>query len=339
MKHSINKNLKSNTMKNLSFKLFTALFAVTLLAGVTIFYACQKEDKLNIPESRAKAEITADISNVDFSKIDYKGGMLIFKSVEDYAQTIDALLAVCDKYAADYVAALEKKLGVPIDKADEEVIADYVIKDDFFPFNPLMNFIEQFGFKESAYPVLREQEKEWLAKHFDSAENPFDILGAGYVQSALHNSKGNVMIEGQLLDWDLALNADAKGCATTKEKYADSPYFYYNGKTRHYKGMVKTTSINVHAKTGAYYTNNAGNSTLWLTSVEVGFFGKKWPTCYYEGPVDNVPNCKNDSKAGLTEKYFTFNLSPTYLNPSGGLSITSGHSCTNGNPFSILIGI
>jgi hypothetical protein len=323
-------------MKKINAKLFTALLAVVLVTSAILFFACKKEEADSTPQKSATATHDtkyADLSRVDLSKFDYKDGMLVFKSVGDYAQTIDNLLAVCDQYSADYIAALEKKLGVPIEEADEDVIADYVIKDDFFPFNPLMDFIKQFGFSESAYPVLREQEKEWLAKYFETATNPFDKVNAGYVQSALHNSSGKVMIEGQLLGWDLGLNANTKGpCSTTGEQYRDAPDFVYNSKTRKLKGMLNTTSINVHSKSGCYY--KSGSSwILWLTKVEVSFSGSKWADCdkYYPRPV---PYSYNSAGGGLTERYYTFSLTPTRLpEGSGGNfpSITSLHRCTNAN--------
>ncbi len=316
-------------------RFFAILLAIALLATIGTFIACQKDSDNNTSKLIATEKKSVDFKSVDFSKIGYENGVLIFKSVEDYGQTIDNLLAVCDQYSADYIATLEKELGVPIDEANEDIIAEHVIKDDFFPFNPLIDFIEQFGFSESAYPVLREQEKEWLAKYFETAENPFDIVRAGYVQSALHNNKGKVVIEGQVLGWDLAMSTGEKDdCQKSGEMYKDHPVFSYNGKNRKLKGMLNTTAINVHAKSGCYYQNKPGGAwILWLTKVEVAFSGGKWLNCGPLYPI-NVPHTNGSSSGGLTEKYHTFYQSPTYLTAGSGYgiySITGIHKCVKAN--------
>ena len=90
-------------MKIFNIKLVTALFAVVLMAGVCIFYACKKEEviKNTITPQVWKEKIEyMKIPCVDFSRIKKEvvsgtkstAPMLVFESWEHYASVIDAML-------------------------------------------------------------------------------------------------------------------------------------------------------------------------------------------------------------------------------------------------------
>jgi len=93
--------------------LYTALFAVTLLAGITIFYACKKNDEFgNINESLPSkvyspsliqtfmtTPIAIDFLNeVDQIPINVVNGLLSFNSVDDYNTIYDLLITYSDLF-------------------------------------------------------------------------------------------------------------------------------------------------------------------------------------------------------------------------------------------------
>ena len=277
--------------------------------------------------------ITNDFSSINFSKIGHEGGMLKFESLEDYAQTIDALVEICNQYSNKYITALEAKLGCSIDDADEEIVQSYVAADNFFPFNPLMEFIQLVGFTNSAYPVLRAAEIEWMADaaRFEAEQNPFDVMGLGYVESALRNIEGYVYIERGLYDEKLGtiINTGTdtgNNCVSSGDNYKDSPIFSYNGKPRKIKAMISTYSINIHARTNAYWQDKHHNWWLWLTRVDMTFGGKKWLFC--EDDTRTVTKSKSATDyAGITDRYITFTETPTYIISDGIVRISGIHTC------------
>ena len=323
-------------MKNI--KKATIALAIALIVTAGIFIACEKDgnntSKGNIAKVAAPENISYDGKPVDFSKIGYENGMLVFKSFDDYFQTIDAVLATCENYSANYLVELEKRFGLPIDKIDEDELLKVVSEDNFFPYNPVMDFIQKINFKESAYPMLRDQEIEWLKSSFETAKNPFDVVGIGYVQSALHNNKGEVLIESNILDWsaDPYSSKSKASCRTNDETYKDSPIFTYNGKRRILKGLLRSHSNRLYAKTGCYYyIGNSNNAVLWTNRVEqLSTAAKMVGGC--NASTYFVLAKPDGSGTGLCEAYIYHNdKSPAYIyNPNGHIGYTfSTHECKN----------
>ncbi|MDR1345601.1 MAG: hypothetical protein LBK03_02725 [Bacteroidales bacterium] len=318
-----------------------------IATAIIIFTGCEKMDDKGTNNTLGNSNLpvlkNTSFKSIDFSKIKYEKGMLAFESFEDYAQTIDALLEVCEEYAADYLAELEKELGTSIDKADEDEVAALIIRDNFFPYNPVLSFINQIGFTESAYPVLRAQEIEWLENSFESALNPFDKVGVGYVQSALHNQSGQVMVGKGLGDWDVNFPyvipnpsiildptptlATTSSCRTSAEQYKDSPDFVYNKKTRKLKGLLRTHNNRTYCKTGCYYKSTVG-WILWTNKVSLEFSGIKSFDCPYKNRTNAIEATTNDSGTGLTEKYY-WTATPSYLFSTP--NILGWHKCNHYN--------
>ena len=301
-----------------------------------------------------------DFTSINISKIGQEGGMLVFKSLEHYAKVIDALVEICNQYSNHYIATLEARLGCPIDDADEDLVLEYVIEDNFFPFNPLEEFIELIGFTNSAYPMLREQEIQWLADdiRFETEENPFDAVGAGYVQSALHNNECLVVID-QIEDWNeeegsrgpicggiLNFGLTIKGslhfihnwgtnpdkeCSKRESNREIDKSFSYKNKNRKLKGVLVTGGAHVRAKTVNYV--KVGVWWLWTNKVYVNFNGDKLTHCYDLSSTISA-SASNNSTTGLTEKYYWFNngiahINPTWLIPDGIAHITGNHFGNN----------
>jgi len=316
------------------------------VAGV-VFDACNK-DELNTQDGKRMGSIgdsiiiediiiPVEFSTIDFSRIGQENGTLVFESIEHYGQTIDALLEICNQYSNNYRTVLEARLGCSIEDANEEVVDAYITGTNFFQFNPLMQFIEQIGFTNSAYPVLRVQEIEWLATSFETAENPFDAVGAGYVQSALHNTGGCVKICDCIVGYNMEDCGDGKKqksgswcftsdpddeCDSRDVKYKDKDF---DGNKR-LKGKIATSTINVHGKTGVY-KKGTKNWSLWTKRVDIVISGRKWLQCDPYNPQEVLFNKDNTSWTGLTEKYHTFWNTPTYIARTGYTTITGIHRC------------
>ena len=329
------------------FKL-TLGIAVMAIIGAVIFYACKKDVINQEPNVSVKSHKSYNLNTIDFSRITYNADerMLEFDSLEHYAEVIDALVEICNQYSENYIAELEERLGCIIDEADEDTVAAHVIADNFFPFNPLMDFIEQIGFTaNSLYPILREQEIAWMANNerFESELNPFDEMGAGYVQSALHNTEGNVKVHKGLgitqnITMSLSFSVPIGGtnsdnfCNRKRDKVKSRDYtFTYNGKTRQIRTVLATTSCNIRGKTVAYYRNGANKPwLLWLVRVDVDFAGTKWRDC--RDGFDHRPITKSKAShaaAGLVDVYATFKSDdlPTYIIPDGLPRISGKHWC------------
>jgi len=314
--------------------LFAVVLTVTLIASMSIFYACKKAESVKIPTQQKSINI--DLSGIDFKKIGMthsrsEGSMLVFETFEDYAEIIDALLAVCEQYSADYLVELERELGKPIDKANEDEVAAIISRDNFFPYYPTRVFLERLGYSESAYTMLLSQEMEWLNGSSLEEGNPFEEVGVGYIQSTLHNQFGNVQIGGIILDWDVTHEGETPNpnytCKKDAEQYRDSPEFSYGGKKRKLKGLLRTHSNRTYCKTACYYKNTFGNWILWTNTVYVEFSGRKSLNCPTNTMFTSIPTTKNSSWTGLTEKYYWHDITPTYLMPTP--QIIGKHKCNN----------
>ena len=330
-------------MNKRHIKFFTVLLTVTILTGVSIFYACKKEEVLADPIQQTNIKIDVDLSCIDFNKISISnsknGTMLVFNSFEDYTQAIDALLKVCEKYSEDYLVELEKELGTSIEEADEDRVAAIIARDNFFPYNPVMNFNSKLSFTNTAYSMLRAQEIQWTKGDFLSVENPFDEFGIGYVQSAMHNESGLVQIGSGIGNHDLWWIFDDGGgttnpppvtCKTNAEQYKDSPIFSHKNKNRKVKGLLRTHDNRTYCKTGNYYQDKYGSWILWTNRVYLKFSGAKSCDCPTNQTITPIPYTENTSWTGLTEKYFWHTLMPTYLSSANStLGITGMHSCNN----------
>jgi len=330
--------------------------SITVIAGV-IFYACKKDSNEKVTKSMS-VDYTPDFSLIpNIADIGKEDGMLVFQSLEHYGQTIDALVEICEQYSEWYVEQLENKLGCSIEDADEDVVAEYIVADNFFPYNPLMQFIDLIGFTNSLYPVLRTLEVEWMAneERFLAEANPFDEATTGYVQSALHDIEGFVIIKGYSDDegnegggsgGDEGSGQNRKcrngvkqknpptpppPCGKSEKIRDDSKRFTYpskNGKERKLSAILATTSTNVRAKTTIYYKNCFGHWILWCTRVDVSLIATKsncdpydYKTCFGSNGGFAV--------GGLVEKYHTFKISekPTYIIRDGHPYIRGTHEC------------
>jgi hypothetical protein len=231
-----------------------------------------------------------------------------------------------------------------IDDADEDIVAAIIARDNFHPYNPIMNFNSELGFTNDVFSFLREQEIEWV-NSFSNAENPFDEMGIGYVQGALHNKAGLVQVGNGIGNNDfgwLFEDGDAGGggggsgsndCRKNAKQYKDSPDFVYNNKLRKIKGMLKTTNAYTHCKTGNYYKNKQGNWILWTNRVYLTFSGAKSCNCPDENNImTGIWVTENTSWTGLTEKYFWHDLKPTYLSSDNEMTGLLGmHRSNNYN--------
>jgi len=351
--------------RTLVFGAFATLFVA--IASILIFYGCNKDKELNTPDGKRMGSIGDSIiiediiipvsfSSIDFSKFTYSAtdGMLVFQSLDDYAQTIDALVEICNQYSNNYITALEAKLGCSIDDANEDIVEAYITANNFFPYNPLMQFIEQIGFTNSAYPVLRAQEIEWMANdaRFNAESNPFDLAGVGYVESALFNIEGKAKYQKDGDDEDEEINGllgtndykedpggypqgNPDNFCDEKDKVKEKDHiFYFNGRYRQVRAVLATRKINVRAKTTAYYKNGS-SWLLWLTMVDANFQATKLRE---HCDIANYPrktiyaSANARAHAGLVEKYHTYKNSetPTYIIPYDGYPyIRADHKCKN----------
>jgi len=345
--------------------------AVVVVASVVIVNGCRKEKGNSVNNNEAalfaSSTVACSFSGIDFSKIRYNAAeaVLEFESFGDYTHTIDALLEICNQYSEHYRVELEDKLGTSIEEADEETVSEYIKEDNFFPFNPLMKFIQQIGFTNSHYPVLRAKEIEWLASpaRFETEANPFDVVGAGYVQSALHNTLGQVKIKVENDEFEVEFAGEGGGddspvftstsgndgnsfwafffysyhiktnpdkiCGKKDKDKDQKVQFYIPTKIaqRELRGRLVTTGSHVYGKTTNYYKSGK-NWLLWTNRVSLNYGGEKWNYCDYESPI-SFTNINNTSWTGLTEKYFWFSKRPAYLIPDEFVHISGVHWTPN----------
>jgi hypothetical protein len=197
--------------------------------------SCSKTDPANSKSSQnsPKRNITI-VSGIDYSKITQEKGMLKFQSWQHYAQVIDTLLHFCDNYSQKYFTNIEIVFGKDLDAIDEEMLQSQVERDNFYQFDPLYSFCDKLKFN-SLFQKLREDEIVSLKNSNTSLDealdeaNPFDLMCVGYIQSALHNIDGNVIIGDEIFNPKKS-NEAKSSCLTNKEVY-DYVDFFYNLKS------------------------------------------------------------------------------------------------------------
>jgi len=150
-------------MKNFNIKLLTALLAAALIAGVSIFYACKKEENANngiskSPPMSAELELlykqvpTHNFGNVTLVNKD----ILQFESVEHYEQVYEYLY---DQYCEWTRIFLDTYFT-----GDEDELDDIIEALNFDDQTPLIKFEEQFGFNANSLRSKKAiDERAWLS--------------------------------------------------------------------------------------------------------------------------------------------------------------------------------
>lgn len=311
-------------------KLFTALLTVALIAGVTIFYACKKEDivqNTTAPELKDKIEYMK-IPCVNFSRIKKtenlsKGEtMLQFDSWEHYAEVIDAML----DFSYTYFDKRVKEILRDNPDLDEDELSEFLQREGIYQFMPLYSFDKELQFENSAFEKLRKEELQWMQNtRLSNADNPFDEMGLGYIQSALHNTEGKVMIGGQIYtqnkkdDGGGGTPPPPPPCRKTNDINLKTinnnvwPMYYYNNKWREVRGYLTTDLTHSYAKTSVYYIDRNDNYIVWCCNIGVILGGHRNTECSNNSSAHCEFYKEGSIYASVCEKYCWYNSSTSYL--------------------------
>ena len=180
-------------------KLFTALLAVVLVAGMTIFYACKKEDKINELPAKAAAPnpletLYSQLPTPDFGNIKLvNGDILQFESVEHYEQVYEALEAQCEAWMALF---LQK-----YDTGDEEAL-DAIIEQLKFDENlPLKKFEQKYKKTDNTLLwSLSQKEETWLERGGEGGV-PEDEITPCPIELALLSKYHEYCIGNTICQW------------------------------------------------------------------------------------------------------------------------------------------
>jgi hypothetical protein len=184
-------------------KIYTISFVIAFIAiGIGIFYACKKEEVVKTAvtqEWKEKIEYM-DITCVDFSRIKVnatKGDpMLRFDSWEHYASVIDAML----EFSYNYIDTRVNEVLQNNPDIDEDALSEIIHNEGIYQFMPLYSFCQQLQFDNNAFKTLRAEEIQRMQNPQLSESSPFEEMGLGYIQSALHNNNGDVMIGNEIFN-------------------------------------------------------------------------------------------------------------------------------------------
>ena len=180
-------------------KLFSALLAVILVAGMTIFYACKKEDKIN--EISAKSAqlspleaLYLQLPTPDFGNIKLvNGDILQFESADHYEQVYDALEAQCDAWMELFLQRY--------DTGSEDHL-DSIIEQLKFDANfPLIKFEQKY--KKTELPLVVElayKEAIWLERG-GMGEAPEDEITPCPIELALLSKYHEYCIGNTICQW------------------------------------------------------------------------------------------------------------------------------------------
>jgi len=268
-------------MKKIHIKLFTALLAVALVAGVTLFYSCKKEEE---KPTKPQEKVKIDFSRIDFNKIgkttsNSKTGtaMLVFVSNEDYISVLEALQDICSEYTQEFIRNLIIANG---GNDDENFINNLLDSLGFNPFYPLHEFSDILSFV-GLYLNLEEAEERWKVLAGNIEDNPFAERGVGCFESALFNVDGDVMIEDEVYNaGNDGLFPSPKSFNCNNETHTKtSPYYTYSSVQRYVFGFLRTNKLNTLAYTRTYYKKNNGNWGNWFTKIRVQVGGTKSKKC------------------------------------------------------------
>ncbi|MDR2510993.1 MAG: hypothetical protein LBC89_00695 [Bacteroidales bacterium] len=273
-------------MKKINY--LTVLMVLVVCMG--IFQACCKKEEnakspsVEVKEWEEKIEYMA-IPCVDFSRIKkeaniFRGGepMLQFESWEHYASVIDAML----EFSYSYIDARVQQVRAENPGINDDDLSLILHNENVYQFMPLYSFCQQLQFDNSAFKKLRTEEIQWMkAPQAANRSNPFDEAEMGYIQSALHNVDGEVMIANEI--FNPSIPEPARACRTCdgtnlQIKHGAWPTVYYNGKTRQIRGFLNSHTTHSYAKTSVYYMS--GNTPIvWLCKVRVKVWGKHLKNC------------------------------------------------------------
>ena len=322
-------------MKKINLKSFTALLAVVLIAGVaTIFYACKKEQTVKDIVAKAWQEKVEymDIPCVDFSRIkkdanNAKGTtMLHFDSWEHYTSVIDAML----EFSYNYIATRIQQIENANPGISEDDLSLIMHNEGVYQFMPLYSFINTLQFDNSAFKTLRTKEIQWINEpQALNKENPFDEMEIGYIQSALHNENGDVMIGNEI--FNPKDGSDAKCCPTNKRRDNKIngvwPTYNYDSKKREFRAELHSQQSYTYAKTSVYYFNAQNNRIIWCTNIGVWLSGYRYSDCTEGAAVAVTIDGGKSLRVSVIEKYCWYFTYPNYLliNPPGGPSVGSSH--------------
>ena len=317
-------------MKKRNIKLFTVLLAVVLIAGVSIFYACKKEETVKaVVEQGWQEKIEyMDIPCVDFSRIKKdvnlaKGAapILVFESWEHYASVIEAML----EFSYNYIDMRVQHVRDSIPGIDDDDLSLILHNQGIYQFMPLYSFIQQLQFTNSAFTTLRPKEIQWEQDGITSdLANPFDEMELGYVQSALHNANGDVMIGNEIFNPKIEM-AQGSGYSCRKNDEIDLktvnnnvwPTYTYDKKTRQIRGFLKSYQTYSYAKTSMYYKNIFGDWIIWICYPEVSVMGKRLSYCDPASGAQCTFNGYKKLRVSVIEKYEWYLSAgqPNYLHP------------------------
>jgi len=344
--------LKKIFMKKIYIKLFTILLAVALVAGVSIFNACKKEEAVKdvlTQEWQEKIEYM-DIPCVDFSRIKKKATkgetMLQFDSWEHYASVIDAML----EFSYEYIATRVRQIREENPDIDDDDLSLIIHNEGIYQFMPLYSFCQQLQFDNNAFQRLRTEEIQRMnSQTFES--NPFDEMKLGYIQSALHNIEGKVMIGGEIFNPSVGIDdeggEDEYSCATNK--YLDNsstgnqgiwPTYYYAAKhnqkekKREFRAKIHSCQAYSYAKTSVYYYDFLGSLIVWCCDIHVDINGKRLKQCHPSTTSFLYFNEHGNVNASVVEKYCWHSL-PNYLHPDGNAVVFSLHSAPGSSALSL----
>jgi hypothetical protein len=153
-------------MKNLNYKLFTALLAVALIAGITVFNACKKDtdsttdtgEIQKAPMSNELQTLYKQLSIPEFGNIKLvNGDILKFESIEHYEQTYEFLKTLCDEWMALFLQTY--------DTGDEDELDETIEMLGFDERLPLIKFEQKY--KKTTQTLQTNnalRENIWLAK-------------------------------------------------------------------------------------------------------------------------------------------------------------------------------
>ena len=329
-------------MKKRNLKVFTALLAIALVAGVTLFYACKKEEviKNDIIANKWQEKIEyMEIPCVDFSRIKKEGSlskggdMLQFESWEHYAEVIDAML----EFSYDYIATRVQQIRDSIPGIDDDDLSLILHNESIYQFMPLYSFCQQLQFNNNAFTMLRAEEIQWQQNpNALRINNPFEEMALGYVQSAVHNTSGNVVIGGEVFNpstLDDEGGGNTYSCHLKKDRnncVNEWPTYNYgsnnsNVKKREFRAFIKSYPSYSYGKTSVYYFDKRENRIVWCCWIDVDVDGKRFVHCDPSN-IDFIYFHKHGSVfASVVEKYCWYSA-PNYLHPYQTAIVFSAHS-------------
>ena len=305
--------------------------AILTITSVAIFDGCKKNETINTTDKITQKVIDnieyMDIPCVDFSRIKKENNMLKFESWKHYAEVIDALLQFTYKYTDSCV----NKILAMNEGIDNNDLNDTLQEHNFYQFMPLYSFCRQLQFDNNAFEQLRIKELEWLQNPVeDQTNNPFDEMELGCVQSALHNTNGDVMIGDEVFNpkndkeqKDICLLSASVDNSVYNNGYW--PTYSYDKKTREGRAFLTTNTCYSYAKTSMYYFNK-NTRIVWLCKVSASVQGKRLQACDPNSVAMCTFNGGNNVFASVVERYQWYTGWPNYLHPYKTPIVFSTHT-------------